>query len=277
MVTDKSPHHDAPLPKSARLALNRCNLPARILGALSFQRHPAPLTIDGVQELHADLFRRLRALDSPRARAEQFRDYMSVHFCLESLEDAGLDEQNDAHRGRADYLRLLRGWHFDAEGREAAVLKGWVESRFGLLTRYHGGPIDDANGEHYRRFIDERARGLYNTNALEAQLDLLYAFAQEELQRRHPQCEHLTLYRGVNGIDRHELVEKLDARRSVLLLNNLNAFSDDEERAGEFGDTILSVQVPLCKVFTFHGLLPGRLQGESEYLVLGGLYEVQRL
>ncbi len=268
MVTDKELHTGATLPKAARLALNRCNLPARILGALAFQRHPAPLYIDGVHELHADLFTRLRTLDTTEARAEQFRDYMNVHFRLENLEEVGLDETRDSHRGRADYLRLLRGWHFDAEGRDAAVLKGWVESRFGLLTRFHGGPIDDANGEHYRRFLDERARGLYNTNALEAQLDLLYAFAQEELPLRHPERDRLTLYRGVNGIDKEH---------DILLLNNLNAFSEDEERAGEFGDTILSVEVPLAKIFTFHDLLPGRLQGESEYLVIGGLYEVKRL
>ncbi|MBK8580260.1 MAG: hypothetical protein IPN78_19340 [Candidatus Accumulibacter sp.] len=40
---------------------------------------------------------------------------------------------------RATYLRVVRGWAFDAESCEAAVLKGWVESRFGLCPRHHGG------------------------------------------------------------------------------------------------------------------------------------------
>ena len=39
------------LPRWARLPINRCNLPADILGGLSFQRGPCPLVIDGVAEL----------------------------------------------------------------------------------------------------------------------------------------------------------------------------------------------------------------------------------
>jgi NAD+--dinitrogen-reductase ADP-D-ribosyltransferase len=44
------------LPGSARLPINRCNLPASILGSLSYQRHPVPLKLDGVEELHRSLF-----------------------------------------------------------------------------------------------------------------------------------------------------------------------------------------------------------------------------
>ena len=46
------------LPKGS-LPINRCNLPAVILGGLTFQRHPAPLLLDGVAELHHRLFRSL--------------------------------------------------------------------------------------------------------------------------------------------------------------------------------------------------------------------------
>jgi hypothetical protein len=71
------------LPRSARLPINRCNLPAVILGSLTFQRHPTPLVIDGVAELHRDFFIRLDHLKLPHQRAEVFRDYMTVAFRLD--------------------------------------------------------------------------------------------------------------------------------------------------------------------------------------------------
>jgi len=40
------------LPRSARLPINRCNLPVAILGSLTYLRHPVPLELDGVAELH---------------------------------------------------------------------------------------------------------------------------------------------------------------------------------------------------------------------------------
>jgi len=51
---------------------------------------------------------------------------------------AGLTGQQSKSRAKASYLRVVRGWAFDPDGREAAVLKGWVESRFGLMPRHHG-------------------------------------------------------------------------------------------------------------------------------------------
>jgi NAD+--dinitrogen-reductase ADP-D-ribosyltransferase len=59
-----------------------------------------------------------------------------------------------------------------------------------------------------------------------------------------------------------------------VLLNNLNSFTGNRERACEFGDYILETQVPLPKVFFFNGLLPGMLKGEDEWVVIGGVYEV---
>ncbi len=64
---------------------------------------------------------------------------------------------------------------------------------FGLLPRHHGGPIRDFSGEAYRRYLEMRATALYGTNALEAQLDLLYTYCQYELARSHPNKTHLTL------------------------------------------------------------------------------------
>ena len=271
---------DPRLPKEAYWSINHCNLPAAILGGLTFQRHPAPLLIDGVAELHARLFRLLAALGEPEARARQFMDYMAVHFRLEALEEAGLTPGRSKAklRGRADYLRMVRGWAFDPNSQEGAVLKGWVESRFGLLTRYHESLIDnEARYDAWLHFQEVRSHGLYNTNALEAQLDLLYSYCQYELQRSHPDSLHLKLYRGFNHFSDDQVLEKIDRRRMIVLLNNLSSFSINRERAEEFGDHLLQVQVPMTKVFFYNRVLPGMLKGEDEYVVIGGIYEVERL
>ena len=265
------------LPKKARLPINRCNLPAAVLGSLSFQRHPVPLLLDGVAELHRRLFELLDRLRDPEQRARQFMDYMTVYFRLEALESVGLTPGKSKLRGRADYLRMVRGWAFDPDYREGAVLKGWVESRFGLLPRYHMGGLNDFSGENYLRYTEARSKGLYNTNALEAQLDLVYTYCQYELSRRFADRQHLTLYRGFNQVGDSELLTKGDGRRWVVLLNNLSSFTSSWERADEFGDHMMKARVPLAKIFFYNKMLPGLLKGEDEYLVIGGVYEVERL
>ena len=264
------------LPASARLSINRCNLPAVILGGLTYQAHPVPLELDGICDFHHDLFvDMLFPLADHRARAERFADYMSVHFCLEHLEEAGLTPgPRRKYRTNANYLRMVRGWSFDSDGREGAVLKHWVETRFGLLARHHGGPLDGRDSEAYHKYLVEGARGLYATNALESQLDLLYAYCQFELACQHPDETHFTLYRGINRIDEHEILERGGDGRYRVLLNNLNSFTSERERADEFGDYILQARVPLPKVFFYNRLLPGMLKGEDEVVVIGGVYEV---
>jgi NAD+--dinitrogen-reductase ADP-D-ribosyltransferase len=253
------------------LPINRCNLPAVILGSLTFQKHPAPLVLDGVAELHADLFAKLDGIEDRTERAQCFRDYVTVHFRLDHLEDAGSDTRSKK-REKANWLRVLRGWGFDADGREGAVLKGWVESRFGLIPRFHGEPLRDFSGPAWVRYEEMRASGLYGTNALEAQLDLLYAYCQYEFKRAGSN-DRLTLYRGINSLGEHEVLSGT-GKRQVVLFNNLTSFTANRERAGEFGDYILSTEIPAAKVFFHCALLPGVLKGEDEHLVIGGAYEV---
>lgn len=260
------------LPRHARLALNRCNLPPVILGSLTFQRFPERLVIDGVTTFHADLFAQLNACEDPATRAKKFQDYVTVHFRLDNPEDAGGEVGKG--RAKADYLRILRGWFFDSDGREGAVLKSWAESRFGLAVRHHKGPLKSPNDPAFAQYLKDRADGLYNTNALEAQLDLVYTFCQHELASRYPGETHLTLYRGVNRLDDFEVLRTPAANEQVILLNNVNSFTTDRDTAGEFGDYILTVQTPMAKLFFFSGLLPGRMTGENEYVVLGGAYTV---
>lgn len=262
----------ATLPRYARLPINRCNVPPVILGSLTFQHHPAPLHLDSVAEFHADLFRRLDAIDGRAERAEAFRDYMTVHFCLEELEKAGLTPCSNG-RAKANWMRLLRGWSFDSDGREGAVLKGWVESRFGLLARFHGEALRDFSGAAYLRYQEMRSAGLYGTNALEGQLDLLYAYSQYEFRRGGRSGQRVELFRGINRINEHEVLNR-SGRRQVVLFNNLVSFTASRDRAGEFGDYILSTRVPVEKIFFGHDLVPGILKGEEECLVIGGVYDV---
>ena len=263
------------LPSYARLPINRCNLPAVILGSLSFQHHPTAIYIDGVHELHKELFEALANIQSHQQRADHFMNYMVVHFRMHQLEDAGLMSGDSNKRKNADYLRMLRGWLFDADSREAAVLKSWVESRFGLLTRYHKSDLADYSDKNYQVYLQERSRGLYATNALEAQLDLLYSYCQYELALKYDNKQHLQLYRGVNRIDSYEILEREDKHQAIVLLNNLNSFTRERERADEFGDYILETEVPRQKILFYSNLLPGIFSGEEEMLVIGGVYEVK--
>jgi len=261
------------LPAQTYLPINRCNLPAAILGSMSFQRHPVALALDGVAELHRDLWQRLGSMTDPAQRARQFMDYMTVHFLLEEPEEAGYQSQQRHARIKLDYRQLLRGWMFDADNREGAVLKGWVESRFGLLPTWHKGAITKAEDDSYLLYLQDRTAGIYNTNALEAQLDVLYSYCQYELAHSYRGAEHIQLYRGIHA----DTLKHHPAHEGVMLFNNLNACSGSQERADEFGSQVYQVQVPRAKVFYYSGLLPGLLQGEDEYLVIGGLYDVQRI
>ena len=218
------------------------------------------------------LFHRLDAVGNKAERAEAFRDYVAVHFCLEELEKAGLT-LNSKSRAKANWMRVLRGWSFDSDGREGAVLKGWVESRFGLLARFHGEPLRDFSSPAYLRYQEMRSAGLYGTNALEGQLDLLYAYSQYEFRRGDAAAKRIELFRGINRLNEHEVLSK-SGRRQVVLFNNLVSFTSSRERASEFGDYILCARVPCEKVFFSHDVVPGVLKGEEEYLVIGGVYDV---
>jgi NAD+--dinitrogen-reductase ADP-D-ribosyltransferase len=260
------------LPERVYLPFNRCNIPPAVLGSIQFQHHPKAIVIDGVHVLHKALFSRLENTQQAKQRAEIFMDYMAVHFRLYQLEDAGWCKDSAHQRGKADYRRLLHGWLFDTNSREGAVLKAWVESRFGLTSRYHRGPL--LSEEQYQAFQQMCALGLYGTNALEAQLDLLYSYCQYELAIRYAENQSLCLYRGINRLETYEVLKQTNASHAIVLLNNLNSFSSERERADEFGDQIMSCQVPWQKILFYSNLLPGVLEGENEHLVVGGVYDI---
>lgn len=255
-------------------SFNLCNVPPWVLASQAFNAAPQALELQGVRHAHRFLFDRLPGLSAWEERADLFRDYMDVAFHLhqwrgEATPSGRLSIKNS-------YLRFLRGWMVDANSREGAVLKGWVESRFGLPPLFHRQPIPGPDAEAYLGYLADRMNGSARTNAILGQLDVLYEFVQEELRRRDASATHLRLYRGVHGLDEHEVVAAQSPTHLVLRLNNLNSFTRDFERAWEFGTRVLEAHVPLCKVF-FDGsfLHTSILRGEEEVMVLGGEYAVR--
>jgi NAD+--dinitrogen-reductase ADP-D-ribosyltransferase len=123
----------------------------------------------------------------------------------------------------------------------------------------------------------DRMQGAARTSAIHPQLDLLFAFTQDELARRHPGLRHLTLFRGIHDFSEHRILEQA-GRRHRLRLNNLNSFTADFERAWEFGSRVIRAEVPLYKIFFRSDILPSSLlKGEEEVMVIGGDYEVEIL
>lgn len=255
---------------------NRCNLPPWAIASRHFNRHPQAIEISGVRSANPNLFHRLAELDDPLARAALFHDYLDVSFQLHQW------QQETSESGRKSlknsYLRFLRGWMFDANSVEGAVLKGWVESRIGLPPTFHHQPIAGPDDPALQRYLVDRMHGSARTSAIYAQLDLLYEYVQFEMTCRHPDNAPLTLYRGINDFAEHQVIEQYDKRRYLLRLNNLNSFTSDFERAWEFGSRVLQTEVPLAKIFFSGDLFPSSLlKGEGELLVIGGEFEVQLL
>jgi len=257
-------------------AMNYCNLPPWAIASRHFNREPKPLKIQGLGQALPDLLKRLDPLDDPGERGALFHDFMDVRFQLHQWQREATASSRKALKN--SYLRFLRGWLFDSNSVEGAVLKGWVESRLGLPPIFHGEPIGDIHSRAYARYTQERMQGLARTSAIFSQLDLLYGFVQYELARCFPGVTHFTLYRGIYDFDEHQVLEKEAGNRFVLRLNNLNSFTNDFEKAWEFGSRVIQTEVPLAKVFFMSGMLPkSLLKGEGELLVIGGEYEVKVL
>ncbi len=259
-------------------SLNRCNLSPWIIGSEEFQASPLPIEIDGGRATDAPLFRRLAEIGDADERSRLFHDYVCVKF--------GLNEtifQTGKSKPAYSYVNLLRAWGADSNRQAGAVLKAWVESRFGILATYHNGRLAD-NAAAREAFMLDRMRGSAKSIGVLMQLDLLYTFCQDELRRRFPGANSKTLYRGTHDPEEYAIRGPSNqighpSRRVMLVqLNNLSSFTSDPEVAWEFGSSAWEVEVPLAKIVFFSGLLPkSLLSGESEYLVLGGYYNVRTL
>ena len=235
---------------------NLVGRPSEQLASCAFNDAPVPLCIWGVREMNGSLFSMLeRAADLAEA-GEAFSCYMMAMFGLDP-EQRGATASGGKRRYRSSFRRLIEGWGFDSNGPEGAVLKGWVESRFGICPSFHKEIIEQVSGRAWAVYVEEKMSSRFHNNAIWVQLDLLFEFCQWAIRRfAFPGKTHLTLFRGVNAFDEHWIVERTAKREAVIRLNNLVSFSSDRDVAGCFGDTILTARVPVSKILFFNSLCP---------------------
>jgi NAD+--dinitrogen-reductase ADP-D-ribosyltransferase len=255
---------------------NLVGLPTKFIASPDFHAEPLPMHISGVREMNATLFEMLDKSCDLADAGEAFMCYMSAMFGLEPEQRETGGARPGQRRFRSSFLRLVKGWGYDSNGPEGAVFKGWVESRFGLFPTYHKEPIRRIASGAWTTYVEEKMSSRFHNNAIYTQLDLVYEFCQWALQRLvAPKDTHVTLYRGTNSFDEHLIRERIDKSSAVMRLNNLASFSADRDVASCFGDIILTVDVPLSKLVFFNTLLSMHaLNGEAEYLVIGGDYRV---
>ena len=272
---------DEPVQPHRWYSTNLVGVPTRVLSSTAFNAHPVPLSIAGTRETHPGLFGLLSRSESLNDASEVFVHYLDIAFGLRAPaahEAAALDPA-ERRRWRSSWRKLLQGWGMDSNGAAGAVLKGWVESRFGLAPAFHKAPLARFPSPAWIPYMQEKVASRYHNNNIYQQLDLLYAFCQWALRRVRDDsgkaAQHLKLWRGSNQFEEQLLQGSLQHRRCTVRLNNVVSFSLSEEDASCFGDWVMEVQVPVCKVIVFPDLLPGQvLQGEQEVLALGGDYEV---
>ena len=268
-------------------ASNLVAVPALELGSTGFNAQPRPLSIRGTLDAHPALFGQLEAAPSLRAARDAFVRYMDDAFALHrppspSQPPAAGSAPADHRRWRTSWRKLLQGWGMDANGPAGAVIKGWVESRFGLVPTFHKAPLAHYPSDAWMTYIEEKNASRYHNNHIHQQFDLLYEFCQLSLRRFGPPAsggltpQHARLWRGSNRCEEQVVAGRLTNRRCTMQLNNIVSMSLCAQDASCFGDWVLQVQVPLCKLLVYPGLLPGQvLQGEQEVLALGGHYDVE--
>lgn len=267
-----------PPPSSAEspfVALNCCDVSPWVIASAEFNERPGPLRLARVRESNPRFFAKLDATEDAGERGRIFHDYLAVNFRLHHWKDYAGTARCSL---RNSYIRYLRGWEVDSNGQAAAVLKSWVLSRFGIAPTFHRKVLPRSVISEDPAFAHDRMKGMAKTNAIFMQVDLLYEFCQYELARRWPGRTHWTLFRGTNDLEEHAVVNHRGKRDYCVCLNNLVSFSDDREKAWEFGSTVWRGSIPFSKILFFSGLLPDSLlKGEGEFLVIGGCYWVTEL
>lgn len=255
---------------------NLVGLPTDLLASAEFNAHPLPLRIHGTRETNRRLFKRLDQADTLAEAGSLFQDYMSVVFGLDQEQRLGEDAQG-RRRFKGSYLRLLQDWGFDSSHPQGAVLKGWVESRFGLFPTYHKQPLTGFSTPAWMAYIEEKMASRYHSNCIFLQLDLLYEFCQWAIARfKLPAERHVRLFRGVDSLAEHCVLGRGPDGRMLARLNNIVSFTARRAIASEFGAYILEAEVPVVKLLFFNDLLPRHaLRCEAEYLAIGGDYRVK--
>ncbi|MCW2315424.1 NAD+--dinitrogen-reductase ADP-D-ribosyltransferase [Rhodoblastus acidophilus] len=244
---------------------NLIEFTADFLSSPDFNAAGARIEITNVRSFNRDLFAMLD--DSPTlADAERaFMLYMNALFAID-VEQAPTSARTPF---RSCFLKLLQGWGFDSNGPEGAVMKGWVESRFGLRPSYHKHPLDRDDPQAWVPYLKEKMDSRFHSNSIYSQLDLLYEFIQYILRRFiYQDRTHITVYRGLNLCEATHLNRKACC---LMWLNNCVSTSTDPDVAGCFGDIIVKIRAPVSKILFVNNLLSIRpLRGEGEVLLIGG-------
>lgn len=258
---------------------NLIGVPALVLCSTEFNAHPVPLHIVGTREAHTGLFALLDTSRDELEASEMFTHYLSLAFGLQP--ETAPTSASEARRWRASYIKLLQGWGGDSNGQAGAVLKGWVESRFGIVPQFHKARLERFPSQAWVSYLEEKFSSRFHNNCIYQQLDLLYEFGQWALQRFKPFGEgaHAMLWRGVTRCEEQVIDGDMrvpGTRHVTVRLNNVVSFATSAAHAECFGDWILRVRVPLAKLLYYPGLLgPSPLSGEGEVLAIGGDYEVE--
>ncbi len=267
-----NPPSSSPIGHSSNLV----GVPTEVLASVAFNQSPQPLAIAGTKALNPSLFEMLGQSDGAEDAALAFETYMSAVFGLDPEQRRTSD--TGPRRFRSSYFRLLRGWGYDSNGPEGAVLKGWVESRFGLFPTFHKEKLEQYPSHAWMKYVEEKMSSRFHNNSILSQLDLLFTFCQWSFGQPWNgagQTDRIRVYRGLNDFDEHYIREKLNKREYILRFNSLNSFTGNRDTASCFGDYILDVEVPIAKILFYHTLLPRHgLKGETEYMVIGGDYLV---
>lgn len=250
---------------------NFVGVPTQLLASTAFNSRPRHLSIHGTREANRCLFRLLDNCATQEDAAEVFAHYMALLFAPEP------PAANAPARFMASYVDLLRAWGYDSNSVSGAVLKGWIESRFGLTPVYHQGILGRFPSPVWVRYLEEKMCSHLHNNCINVQFDLLYEYCQWSIRRFHsPGPGFVRLWRGSNHCQEQLVEGRLRDPSCVLRLNNLVSFSQLRERAEEFGDWMIEAEVPTVKLLFFPGLLRSRvLNSECEFLVIGGRYRVK--
>lgn len=274
---------DEPVQPHRWYSTNLVGVPARVLASTAFNAHPVPLSIAGTRESHPGLFNLLGRCQGLSDASEVFVHYLDIAFGLRApaAHEAATLDPAERRRWRSSWRKLLQAWGMDNASPAGAVLKGWVESRFGLVPTHHRQPLQRFPSPGWITYLEEKTFSRLHNNNIHQQLDLLYEFCQWGLQRfglpghAAAGASHVRLWRGSTHCDEQLVSGSLRGRHCTVRLNNLVSFSLSEEDAGCFGDWVFEALVPASKLLVFPGLLTGQvLQGEQEVLALGGDCEV---
>lgn len=254
---------------------NLVGLSSPWLASVHFNERPSPLHIAATRQTYSGLFNLLAQVHTQPEAAEIFAHFMDMAFGVRKQAKGEPREQGSYWK--SSYMKLLQGWGFDSNSPQGAVLKGWVESRFGIVPTYHREPLQEFPSEAWMKYLEEKFSSRFHNNCIQLQLDLLYEYCQFCLRHLQPfgRTGHVTLHRGIERSEAEFRSGSVRERHGVLRFNNLVSFSLDRERSETFGELIVSTEVPFEKLLFYPGLIEDRvLNGEGEVLVIGGDFDV---